>query len=66
MKSILILALAYCLSASAFADDSTQPQPTGRYFECEIKFGNGDDVLISRLATCREDIMPHILRTEMK
>ena len=42
MKTNFILLLALCISANAFANSSLQPQPTGRFYECEIKIERGE------------------------
>ena len=44
MKTNIILSLALCLSANAFANDNLQPQPTGRFYECEIKIERGENL----------------------
>ena len=44
MKTNFILLLALCISANAFANSSLQPQPTGRFYECEIKIERGKNL----------------------
>lgn len=44
MKTNFILTLALCLSTNAFANDNLQPQPTGRFYECEIKIERGENL----------------------
>lgn len=44
MKTNFILLLALCIGANALANDSLQPQPTGRFYECEIKIERGKNL----------------------